>query len=51
VCRAEIATLEYTDWFNHCRLYEVCGDIPPAELETAYYGQSTALAGAGHSPN
>jgi putative transposase len=35
----EIATLEYVDWFNHRRLYEACGDIPPAELEAAYYRQ------------
>lgn len=33
----EIATLEWVDWFNHSRLYEHCGDIPPAELEAAYY--------------
>ena len=49
--QVEIATLEYVDWFNHRRLYEACGDIPPAELETAYYSQNTALAEAGHSPN
>ena len=47
--QVEIATLEYVDWFNHRRLYEACGDIPPAELETAYYSQNTALAEAGHS--
>ena len=35
----EIATAEWVDWFNHRRLYEYCGDIPPAELETAYYAQ------------
>ena len=49
--QVEIATLEYTDWFNHRRLYQACGDIPPAELEAAYYSQDTALAEAGHSPN
>ena len=43
----EIATLEYVDWFNHRRLYEVCGDIPPAELEAAYYSHNTSLAEAG----
>ena len=26
-------------WFNRRRLYEYCGHIPPAELETAYYAQ------------
>lgn len=35
----EIATLEWVDWFNHRRLYEHCGDIPPAELEALYYGE------------
>jgi putative transposase len=33
----EIATLEWVDWFNHRRLYQHCGDVPPAELEAAYY--------------
>jgi putative transposase len=45
--QVEIATLHYVDWFNHRRLFEACGDIPPAELETAYYRQNTALAEAG----
>jgi putative transposase len=49
--QVEIATLEYVDWFNHRRLYQACGDIPPAELEAAYYSQNTALTEAGHSPN
>jgi putative transposase len=49
--QVEIATLEYVDWYNHRRLYEACGDIPPAELEAAYYSQNTALAKAGHSAN
>jgi putative transposase len=49
--QVEIATLEYVDWYNHRRLYEACGDIPPAELEAAYYSQNTALAEAGHSAN
>jgi putative transposase len=26
-------------WYNHHRLYEHCGDIPPVEMETAYYSQ------------
>jgi putative transposase len=47
--QVEIATLEYVDWFNHRRLFEVCGDIPPAELETAHYRQHAALPEAGHS--
>ena len=47
--QVEIATLEYVDWFNHRRLYEACGDVPPAELAHAYYSQNTVLAEAGHS--
>jgi putative transposase len=35
----ELATAEWVDWFNRRRLYEYCGDIPPVELETAYYAQ------------
>jgi len=30
---------QWVDWFNHHRLYEHCGDIPPIELEAAYYAQ------------
>jgi putative transposase len=36
---AEIATLHYIGWFNNNRLYEENGDIPPVELEQAYYRQ------------
>jgi len=43
--------MDYVDWFNHRRLYEACGDIPPAELEAAYYSQNTALIQDGHSEN
>jgi putative transposase len=45
--QVEIATLHYVDWFNRHRLFEACGDIPPAELEAAYYRQNTGLAEAG----
>ena len=37
----EYATAEWVDWFNHRRLYEYCGDIPPAELEAAHYAQNS----------
>jgi putative transposase len=47
--QVEIATLEYTDWYNHRRIFETCGDIPPAELEDAYYRQNPALTEAGLS--
>ena len=32
--QVEIATLEYTDWFNHRRLHGELGLIPPVEYET-----------------
>ncbi len=42
VDEVEIATAEWVDWFNHRRLYEYCGDVPPAELEAAYYARIAA---------
>jgi putative transposase len=39
----EYATLEWVDWFNHRRLLEPIGDIPPAELEAAYYQPTSQL--------
>jgi transposase InsO family protein len=36
---AEIATLEWVHWFNHCRLLEPIGYIPPVEAEAQYYRQ------------
>ena len=41
----EYATLEWVDWFNHRRLLEPIGYVPPAELEQAYYRQ---LGRVGH---
>jgi transposase InsO family protein len=42
----EYATLGWVDWFNNRRLLEPIGNIPPAELEAAYYqhqeGQAVA---------
>ncbi|WP_155771995.1 IS3 family transposase [Mycobacterium asiaticum] len=35
----ELATARWVDFFNHRRLHRYCADIPPAELETAYYAQ------------
>ena len=37
----EYAPLEWVDWFNHRRLLRPIGDVPPAELEMAYYRQQT----------
>jgi len=35
----ELATLEWVSWFNHHRLLESIGYIPPAEAEANYYQQ------------
>jgi putative transposase len=39
----EYATLEWVDWFNHRRLLEPIGHVPPAEFEATYWRR--------HSPN
>jgi putative transposase len=36
----EFATLEWVDWFNHRRLLEPIGYLPPAEYEERYYAQA-----------
>ena len=33
----EFATLQWVDWFNHRRLMEPIGNIPPAEAEERYH--------------
>jgi putative transposase len=40
----ELATLEWVDWFNHRRLLEPIGNVPPAEAEARYYNQDKAPA-------
>ncbi len=40
----EFATLEWVDWFNHRRLLEPIGNIPPAEAEARYYAQAEDVA-------
>ena len=40
----EFATLEWVDWFNHRRLLEPIGNIPPAEAEASYYAQVEDVA-------
>ena len=40
----EYATLEWVDWFNHHRLLEPIGHVPPAELEASYYQSTNELA-------
>jgi putative transposase len=40
--QVEFATAEWVDWFNHHRLYQYSGDVPPAELEHGFYAHTTA---------
>jgi putative transposase len=42
----EFETLKWVDWFNHRRLLEPIGNIPPAEAEQRYYEQLTESAKA-----
>ena len=45
--QVEYATLEYVDWFNHRRLLEPIGHIPPAEKEAEYHQQQARVQLAG----
>ena len=45
--QVEYATLEYVDWFNHRRLLEPIGHIPPAEKEANYHRQQKRVQLAG----
>jgi transposase InsO family protein len=40
----ELATLEWVSWFNHHRLLQPIGYIPPAEAEANYYQQLASQA-------
>lgn len=40
----KFATLEWVSWFNHHRLLEPIGYIPPAEAEANYYRQLVSQA-------
>jgi putative transposase len=40
----EFATLEWVSWFNHHRLLEPIGYVPPAEAEANYYRQLASQA-------
>ena len=40
----ELAIVEYIAWFNHDRLHESLGDIPPVEFEDLAALRSRAMA-------
>jgi transposase InsO family protein len=42
----ELATLTWVDWFNHRRLLEPIGFVPPAEAEAAFYAKLENTAAA-----
>jgi len=42
--QVELATLQWVHWFNHQRLLEPIGYIPPAEAEANYYRQLASQA-------
>jgi transposase InsO family protein len=39
----ELATLHWLSWFNHRRLLEPIGNVPPAEAENVYYAALEAM--------
>jgi hypothetical protein len=39
----EYATLEWVDWFNHRRLLEPIGNVPPTEFEASYYHSTSQM--------
>ena len=40
----ELATARWVDWYNHRRLNEYAGDMPPAVLEQVHYAQQQPAA-------
>ena len=47
--QVELATLEWVWWFNNQRLHSEIGNVPPIEIEQAYYAEKDpVLATASH---
>jgi len=42
----ELATARWVEWYNNRRLHTSIGDVPPAEFEASYYGNSTTVDAA-----
>lgn len=42
VDEVELATARWVEWWNHRRLLEPIGDVPPAEFEAAYHAKQAA---------
>ena len=45
--QVEYATLEWVDWFNHRRLLEPIGHVPPAEFQVTFHRQEDPSHTAG----
>ena len=43
----ELQTVEWIGWFNHERLHEALGDIPPVEFEQLHHGRHSPSPGNG----
>ncbi len=39
--QVELASAEWVDWYNHRRLHDEIGHVPPVEYEYAYYLTAT----------
>jgi len=46
VADVELATAGWIDWWNERRLHSACGDVPPAEFETAFARQREVTSAA-----
>ena len=44
--QVELATAAWVAWWNEQRLHSACGDVPPAEFETAYHQRLQAATEA-----
>ena len=44
--RVEYRTFQWVDWYNHRRIMQPLGDVPPKEYEQAYYAQENGQAQA-----
>ena len=41
----ELATVEWVSWYNHERLHEALGDIPPVEFEQLHQARQALIFG------
>lgn len=42
--QVELATSSWIDWYNNIRIHGEIGNIPPVELEQAYYREAVVAA-------